>query len=166
MSLHVCSLINDAPQSIPADGGYHLLRFPFGSLESSDVHGMHQMLQPDSYQVTDWETDDRSGLIWPAVAGWGTLWGMVHWASGGYTEVRSQFARDPLGLAGGLDTTATEDDQANAGGQYRVKVWGLFTDPGTPLGIRVRHNASAPVAVTFAEFKMAIDDDVAAQGGQ
>lgn len=163
MSLYVCSLIAGAEQEIPAGSTYRLLRFPYGSAESWDGHGMHQALQPDGTTVTEWEDDDRAGLIRPAVSGWGRLSAMIHWADGAYTEVRSQFARDPLGTP---DTTATEDHPKTAGGQYRVKGWPLFVDPGTPLGVRVRHNSSSPQAVFFAELKLEIETCLAAPGGQ
>ena len=53
MSVYVCSLILNEPQSIPADGGYHIVRFPCDvSGESYDAHGMHEAVQPDGYQVT------------------------------------------------------------------------------------------------------------------
>lgn len=156
MPVLVCSLKVETPQLIPADGDYHIVRFPYGSAESYDVHGMHQTAQPDGYQLTDWAADDRSGLIWPAVEGWGQLFGMVQWEPGDYTEVRDRFVRDPLGLAGVPDSTATEDYPPTPGGQYRTKSWGLFVDPATPLGLMVRHNASTPRKVTLAEFKLAI----------
>lgn len=158
MSVRVCSLICPEPQTIPADGEYHLLRFPFGGGESYDAWGMHQMQQPDDYQITDWRTDDRSGLIWPSKHGWGTVYGLIYWEAGGYTEVRSRIVRDPLGIVGGYDSTCTEDDAATPGGQFRAKKWGLFVKPTTPLGLMVRHNASTPRAVTLAEFKLVIAD--------
>lgn len=167
MSLYVCSLISNDDQTIPADGGYHLLRFPYGDAESYDEWGMHPAEQPDG--AVSVFADARSGLIWPATGGWGSLTAMIHWESGNYSEVRSQFVRDPLGLAGGLDTTCTEDDAANAGGQYRAKHHELFVHPGTPLGIRVRHNGSSAATIIHAQFKLAVHADVAkppTPGGQ
>lgn len=152
----VASLKTDIPQSIPGDGQYHVVRFPFGAAESYDAHNMHQATQPDGYVVTSWAQDDRSGLIWPAAAGWGDLYGLMYWEGADYTEVRSRFVRDPLSLAGGYDSTCTEDDNPTPGGQYRAKSWGVFVDPGTPLALLVRHNASQPVDLTLAEFKLAI----------
>jgi hypothetical protein len=152
----VCSLIVDEPQAIPNDGAYHVLRFPFGSDESYDTAEMHQMAQPDGYTVTDWSTDDRSGLIWPAVDGWGSLTGVIYWDSGDYTETRDRFVRDPFSLSTGYDSTATEDWPPTGGGQYRHKSHEMFVHPGTPVALLVRHNASAPVNITFAEFKLAI----------
>jgi hypothetical protein len=158
MGVRICSLICSEPQSIPAGSDYHLLRFPFGGGESYDEWGMHQMTQPDNYQITDWRTDDRSGLIWPSKNGWGTVHGLVYWGAGGYTEVRSRVVRDPLDVAGGYDSTCTEDHVASPGGQFRAKTWGLFVKPSTPLGLMVRHNASSAQTVTFAEFKLIIAD--------
>lgn len=155
MTVHVCSLILNEPQTIPADGDYHIVRFPFGSGESYDAHGMHQMSTP-GYQITDWRTDDRSGLIWPAVSGWGSLTAMVYWESGNYSEVRDRFVRDPLNLSTGYDSTATEDHAPTPGGQYRHKCHELFVNPETPLGFLVRHNASTPRRITHAQFKLAI----------
>jgi hypothetical protein len=158
MPISVCSLIVEEPQSIPADGKYHLLRFPFGGGESSDEFGMHQMVQPDNYTITDWRTDDRSGLIWPSVGGWGSLTGVIYWAAGDYDELRDRFVRDPLSLPGSTsyDSTATEDFPPTPGGQFRHKCHEMFVHPGTPIGLLVKHDASASVDVTFAEFKLAI----------
>lgn len=156
MPVQVCSLIVDEPQHIPADGKYHLLHFPFGSSESSDDVDMHQMAQPDGYTIADWRTDDRSGLIWPSCEGWGSLTGVIFWDAGGYTELRDQFVRDPLNLSTGYNSTATQDHPPTPGGQYLHKSHELFVHPGTPIGLLVKHNASGPVDVTFAEFKLAI----------
>lgn len=155
--VRVVSLIVDEPQTIPADG-YHLLRFPFGSAESKDPWEMHQVVQPDGHTVTDWQADDRSGLIWPSSAGWGSFTGMIFWEPGDYTEVRSRFVRDPLNLPGGVgyNSTATEDMARTPGGQYRHRCHEMNVEPGVPVGLLVRHNASGPVDVTFAEFKLAI----------
>ncbi|WP_432169042.1 hypothetical protein [Streptomyces sp. 1222.5] len=156
MPVQVCSLILSEPQSIPGDGKYHILRFPFGSEESADDCNMHQMAQPDGYTISNWRTDDRSGLIWPACDGWGSLTGVIFWAAGDYTEIRDQFVRDPFNLSTGFNSTATEDHSPTTGGQYLHKSHELFVHPGTPIGLLVKHNASGPVDVTFAEFKLAI----------
>lgn len=158
--VRVVSLKVDEPQSIPADGEYHLLRFPYdASEESYDPWGMHDTLHPDGYTVTNWATNPRSGLIWPVpvgIRGWGTVHGLVYWESGDYDEVRSRIVRDPLNLASGYDSTCTEDHAATPGGQYRAKTWSLFVNPATPLGLMVRHNASSAKKVTLAEIKLAI----------
>lgn len=154
MAVYVCSLIVDEPQTIPADGAYHLVRFPYGAAESYDAHGMHQAQQPDGEQST--YPDARSGLIWPSVDGWGSLTAMVFWEAGDYTEVRDRFVRDPLNLAGGYDSTATEDHARTPGGQYRHKHHEMFVHPGTPLGFLVRHNARTATRITHAQFKLAI----------
>lgn len=159
MSLHICSLIANGPQVIPAGGAYQVLRFPYGAAESYDAWCMHQAEQPDGHHVTGWDADDRSGLIWPAVVGWGTLYAMIHWRAGDYTEIRSQFVRDPLAAA--PNTTATEDHPATIGGQYRAKSWPFFVQPGTPLALRVNHNGFEPAEVFHAQLKLVIDDDVA-----
>ncbi len=96
--VQVCSLKRDTPQTVPANSPYTVIRFPFGSAESSDRFTMHQANQPDGYVITDWDNDPRSGLIWPGVAGWGTLYAMIQWEAGNYDELRDQFVRDPLGL--------------------------------------------------------------------
>jgi hypothetical protein len=154
----ICSLKTDVSQTIPADGEYHLVRFPYGAGESYDPYNMHPELQPDDYEVTDWATDDRSGLVWPVVPGWGTLYALAYWDTGLYTEVRSRFVRDPLDLSTGYDSTCTEDDAATPGGQYRAKSWGMFVQVGTPLGFMVRHNGATPAALTLAEFKLVIEE--------
>lgn len=100
--VQVCSCKVDTPQLISPGTAYKMVRFPYGAAESTDRFEMHQAVQPDGYVVSDWETDDRSGLIWPSKAGWGQLHAMIQWesASGttGYTELRDQYVRDPLGL--------------------------------------------------------------------
>ncbi|BFO18670.1 hypothetical protein SHKM778_50580 [Streptomyces sp. KM77-8] len=93
--VQVCSLKRDTAQTIPANSPYTVIRFPFGSAESADGFNMHQVNQPDGYVVTSWDTDARSGLIWPSVAGWGALYAMIQWEAGGYEELRDQFVRDP-----------------------------------------------------------------------
>lgn len=151
---HVCSLKVESPQTIPVSSGYTLLRFPYGSTgESSDADGMHNPAQPDG--VTSAYPDPRSGLIWPAHDAWADLYAMVQWEEDSYTEVRDQFTRDPLGLAGTPDSTCTEDHPPTPGGQYIAKSWAIFVHPGTPIGLMVRHNAPTSVKVTLAEFKLA-----------
>ncbi|MFM9596683.1 hypothetical protein ACKI1O_45845 [Streptomyces scabiei] len=159
--VRVVSLKVDIPQVVPADGQYHLLHFPYDT-ESYDPWSMHNPLQPDAYQVpaSSWQTQPRSGLVWPTwpddTPGWGTVHGLVYWQSGDYTEVRSRIVRNPLGMAGIADSTCTEDHVATPGGQYRAKSWGLFVNPQTPLGLMVRHNGTGPQTVALAEFKLVI----------
>jgi hypothetical protein len=153
MSVYVCSLKTEIPQVIPADGQYHIVRFPYGS-EPYDALGMHSSLQPDG--VTSAFPDERSGLIWPVCEGWGSLTAMVYWEAGGYTEIRDRFVRDPLGLTTGADSTATEDHAPTPGGQYRHKCHAMFVHLDTPLALMVRHNDCAPRKITLAEFKLAI----------
>ncbi|MFZ4160416.1 hypothetical protein ACOZDE_18595 [Streptomyces griseoincarnatus] len=155
--VQVCSLKVDTPQLIPPGTTYRIVRFPFGAGESTDRFEMHQTVQPDGYVVTDYATDDRSGLIWPSRPGWGHLYAMIQWEAGGYTELRDQYVRDPLGLTPSPnDTTATEHRTPTPGGQYFVKNHGIFVNPGTPLALRVTHNDAAPRLLTLAEFKLVI----------
>ncbi|GAB2327902.1 hypothetical protein AB0N20_22520 [Streptomyces griseoincarnatus] len=156
----VCSLKRDTPQVVPA-GEYTIVRFPFGAAESYDRWRMHQVQQPDGYTISSWDTDDRSGLIWPARDGWGELHAMVQWESGDYQELRDQYVRDPLSLGSPtpVDTTATEHRPPSIGMQCWVKgSHGIFVHPDTPLALRVRHDASGPVAVVLAEFKLVIHE--------
>jgi len=155
VSLLVCSLITSEPQEIPP-GGYHVVRFPFGGGESYDAHGMHQMLQPDGYQITDWQADDRAGLIWPTVDGWGVLTANIHWEAGNYSELRDRFVRDPLGLSTGYDSTATDHRPPSPGMQCFTKQHQMFVHPGTPVALLVAHTDSSPRRVTHAQFKLAI----------
>ncbi|WP_030672529.1 hypothetical protein [Streptomyces sp. NRRL B-1347] len=155
----VCSLKRDIPQEIEP-GGYHIVRFPFSDDESYDAHAMHQSIQPDAFVINDdgWDDDDRSGLIWPTRSGWGTLHALIQWGSPAATatEYRDQFVRDPLGLFAPPDTTATDHRAPSPGGQYWSKTHGIFVHPGVPLALRVAHNAPIPLALTLAEFKLAI----------
>lgn len=153
----VCSLKRDTHQVIPP-GPYTILRFPFGAAEPYDRWTMHQAAQPDGYTVTAWDTDPRSGLIWPARGGWGQLHAMIQWESGDYEELRDQFVRDPLRLGSDtpMDTTGTEHRPPSRGMQCWNKGHGMFVQPDTPLAVRVAHDASTPRAVVLAEFKLVI----------
>ncbi|HEY9370448.1 hypothetical protein [Streptomyces sp.] len=154
MTVRVCSLKTDTPQVIPADGKYHVVRFPF--VESYDAHHMHDPAQPDGRQVKGWQRDDRAGLIWPAADGWGSLSAMIYWEDGGYTELRDRFVRDPLGLSTGADSTATEHRPRSPGQQFFHKSHELFVHPGTPIALLVAHNDSRARRITLAELKLAI----------
>ncbi|MFF3884017.1 hypothetical protein [Streptomyces sp. NPDC001914] len=157
MTVYVCSLKSNVPQSIPADGAYHVVRFPFGGAEPSDSWNMHQVQQPDGAAVSNWQTSDRSGLIWPARQGWGELHAMIQWEDGAYSELRDQFVRDPLGLTDNpVDTTATDHRPPSPGMQCFTKSHGIFVYPGTPIALRVAHNDGQARDVVLAEFKLAI----------
>ncbi|MEU3095989.1 hypothetical protein ABZ690_14580 [Streptomyces sp. NPDC006967] len=157
--VQVCSLKRDTPQSIPANSPYTVIRFPFGAAESTDSFAMHQVNQPDGHVVTNWDTDDRSGLIWPSAAGWGTLYAMIQWEAGGYDELRDQFVRDPLGLTPSPnDTTATEHRPPSPGMQCWTKQWGIFVDPAVPLAVRATHDDSVTRKIVLAEFKLVVHE--------
>ncbi len=157
--VQVCSLKRDTPQSIPANSPYTVIRFPFGSAESTDRFAMHQVNQPDGYVVTNWDADDRSGLIWPSTAGWGVLYAMIQWEPGGYDELRDQFVRDPLGLTPSPnDTTATEHRPPSPGMQCWTKQWGIFVDPDVPLALRATHDDSVARDIVLAEFKLVVHE--------
>src|SRR4051794_10219785 len=110
MTVQVCSLKYDSavhgPQSI-APGDFRIIHFPFGAQESTDAFNMHQEVQPDGKASKF--GDDRSGLIWPGIEGWGHLYGYVILDAGNYTETRDRFVRDPLSLTTGWDSTCTQD---------------------------------------------------------
>lgn len=156
VTVRVCSLIRVTPQPIPADEAFHIVRFPFGAAESLDEHGMHQVEQPDGHRVDDWDTDDRSGLIWPAGEGWGALTAMIQWENGDYTELRDQYIRDPLNLSTGPDTTATDHRPRSPGMQCFTKHHEVTVRPGTPIALRVRHNDGRAQRIVHAQFKLAI----------
>jgi hypothetical protein len=130
---------------------YTLLRFPFDD-ESTDVWGMHQPVQPDGRTV-QYPRDPESGLIWPAAEGLGHLTACIHWEAGGYTEIRDQFVRDPLGVP---DTTATDHRAPSPGQQFFTKHHEIIVRPGVPLGLFVYHNDSKPRKVTYAQLKLSI----------
>lgn len=148
----VVSLKVDVAQSIPDDGGYHVVRFPYVG-ESYDPWGMHSPEQPDGSTVTSWKTDDRSGLIWPATAGWGTLTSLLYWEPGDYNELRDRFVRDPLGV---YDSTATEHRPPSPGIQCWHKSHEMFVRPDVPIGLLVAQDAGVSRKLTLAEFKLAI----------
>lgn len=151
--VRVVSLKVDIPQSIPTDGGYHVVRFPY-TAESYDPWGMHEPEQPEAGgYVSNWKTDDRSGLIWPSVAGWGVLTSLIYWEAGNYAELRDRYVRDPLDT---YDSTATEHRPPSPGIQCFGKKHELFVRPDVPLALLVAHDATSARKVTLAEFKLAI----------
>lgn len=158
--VEVCSLKRDFSQLIQPGSTYQIVRFPFGAAEPTDEFGMHQIQQPDGYVIDagNWDSDDRSGLIWPSVDGWGTLQALIQWAvPSDASEYRDQFVRDPLEIYSPADTTATDHRPPTPGGQFWTKVWGIAVHPDVPLALRVTHNASAPLDLTLAEFKLVIE---------
>jgi hypothetical protein len=155
----VCSLINKDGQNIPPGDSYTLLRFPFvQDGESYDAHDMHPAVQPDTGQMVGFSSQ-RAGLIWPVHDAWAHLHALLYWDAGSYTEVRSRFVRDPLAIFGDPDSTCTEDHPATPGQQFRPKNWAMFVHPMIPLGLMVRHNASGPVKLLLAEFKVSYHRD-------
>lgn len=169
MSVAICSLLWDAArhgkQSVKYDSdGYHLLRFPYGTDdESYDVWHMHDpgkgATKPSKFP------DARSGLIWPSHEGWGVLSAMVFWEPDARVrEVRARYVRDPLNLAAGYDSTATNDSAPTGGGQYRTYLWQMFVHPDTPLGVKVSARGAGDVKLTtplmHAQFKLAIHTGV------
>jgi hypothetical protein len=155
MTVYECSLKIDTPQ-LMAPARFHIVRFPFGTAEPLDEYKMHQMAQPDGHQVADWRTEDRAGLIWPAVDGWGVLSGMVRWEPGNYRETSTRFVRDPLGLSTGWDATATDERAPTPGTQRAITMWQMRVHPGTPIALQVCHDDTAPRRLLLAEFKLAI----------
>ncbi|MDX2749663.1 hypothetical protein PV413_03645 [Streptomyces scabiei] len=154
-AVRVCSLITSEPQLIPP-GGYHVVRFPYAG-ESYDAHDMHAVEQPDGYVVGNWSTDDRSGLIWPSDEGWGSLTAVIQWEAGGYSELRDQYIRDPLGLTDDpRNTTGTDHRPPSPGMQCWTKHHECFVHPGQPLALRVSHNDTGPRRLLLAQFKLAI----------
>lgn len=154
--VHVVSLKVDAPQTIPNDGSYHVVRFPYTD-PPYDAWSMHQPVQPDGRAVTSWARDDRSGLIWPTVAGWGTLTSLIQWEAGDYLELRDRYVRDPLGVTEtGYDSTATEHRPPSPGIQCWHKTHQLFVRPDVPLALLVAHDASTAKRLILAELKLAI----------
>ena len=141
MALHICSLQMNADQVIPTDR-YTLINFP-AALESADAWSMHRGASP---------------LIWPSAHGWGTMEAVIQWESGAYTELRDQFIRDPLRAP---DTTGTEHRPPTPGMQCLAKSHGIYVHPGTPVGLAVSHNDPRPRKITYAQFKLIIQTQVA-----
>lgn len=164
--VEVCSLIRQTAQLIAAGTTYQTVRFPFGAAESYDAFEMHQLTQPDGYVINGaaWDSDERSGLIWPSKSGWGTIEGLFQWEaptglSGAVTEYRDQVVRDPLGLTPTPnDTTGTVHSASTVGQNFFRLVWQIFVNPSTPIAVRVAHNGTGALNLNLAEFKLAIDD--------
>lgn len=170
MGIAICSLLWSAAhtgaQKITYDSdGYHLVRFPYADAEESyDPWHMHD---PSKGGTTPSKFPDaRSGLIWPSHDGWGTLSAMIFWEPDGRpTEYRARYVRDPLGGSTGYDSTATTDWVPTRGGQYRTHMWQMFVHPQTPVGLKISARGPGDVKIAaplmFAEFKLAIQPDVA-----
>lgn len=160
MAVYYCSLGCTPDQVIPPNV-YTLVRFPYDSVEEfGDIHGMHEPTHPDEYSVTDWSTDDRSALVWPAVRGLGILHVTTHWESGNYNEIRDQFIRDPLNLNKGPDTTGTQHYAPSPGMQFFTKSWQLVVEPETPIGYMVYHNATTARKLVYVNLKLSIHTDL------
>ncbi|WP_435244961.1 hypothetical protein [Streptomyces tendae] len=152
MTVYVCSL-SASPDQLIQPGTYTLLTFPFEE-DQLDYQLMHQPAQPDGFAATS--CDPRSGLIWPSCEGWGSLTAEFSWEPGGYSEIRDQFVRDPLGLAGEPNATALVHRPLSPGWQIIGKHHEIMVHPGVPLGVQVWHNDTVPRKVTYAQFKLAI----------
>src|SRR3546814_11220891 len=105
---------------------------------------MHERAQPDGFDITGWDSDDCSGLIWPKVYGWATITGMIYWSDGSASKHYDTISRDPLGFTDSPDdTTATEHRTAITGVSPYHKTHEMFVQPGTPIAIKVTHNGSS-----------------------
>lgn len=167
MSALFCSLAVSPDQLIPPTT-YTLVKFPYGTAESTDAWGMHQETQPGG--AVSAFPDDRSALIWPAIEGLGHLTANIHWeaasAEGPYDELRDQFVRDPLGLLAPPDYTATDHRTPTPGQQFFTKHHELVVRPNVPLGLLVYHNDKAPRRITYAQLKLSIHPLATPPGGQ
>lgn len=155
VTVHPCSLILKEPQQIPT-AEWKTIRFPYGTAESYDTHRMHQTVQPGGGKITDWRKDDRAGLIWPDIDGWGLITAMVQWEAGTYRQLGARFVRDPLGGSTGWDSTATDERCPTPGVQRATYMHQMFVRPGTPIALQVYHDDPKPRGVIFAEFKLSI----------
>ena len=159
MADHVCSLkydpAVDGSQSIPGDGAYHLVRFPYGGHESYDPDNMHAQSRGGSDHPF---SSQQAGLIWPALpsgrSAWAEIKAMIQWKPGNATEYRDRFTRDPLNLSTGADSTCTEHRPPSPGMQCFAKAWAMWMSPETPLGLMVAHNSSSPIRLDVCEFKI------------
>lgn len=165
MQPDVCSLKVEINQAIPPNT-WTVVRIPYSlDGESTDVMNMHSPDRAPGGPVTDWATDDRSGLVWPSRSGWANLYGMVQWkAPTGLTapasgpEYKDQFIRDPFEYTtvNPADTTATNHRPPSPGMQCFTTTWGIFVDPDVPLALRVAHNLSGPLELETVELKLAV----------
>lgn len=157
MTLYVCGLLYNetdpaAMQAIPDDGGYHVIRFGYAdaaSEEQTDGWGMHAPdNHPDGHVVTDWRTDPYSGMVYPAVDGYGELYAMIQWKGADFRS-RDRFCRDPFGAP---DTTNTEDRTH----RFNSKAHKVYVRPGTGLSVQVRNMSGSTQGITHAQFKLYI----------
>jgi hypothetical protein len=161
VAIDVCSLITSGPQPIKPKT-YTIVRFPFGTAESTDTLNMHAASRGGTYgslAAANWKAEDRAGLIFPSRSGWAQLTAMIQWDAGdsGQREYRDQFVRDPLGYTSDpVNTTATEHRPPSLGMQCFAKSWTIAVNPDTPLALRVYHDGTQPLNVSLAEFKLII----------
>ncbi len=157
--VQVCSLKRDTPQTVPANSPYTVIRFPFGSAESSDRFTMHQANQPDGYVITDWDNDPRSGLIWPSVV-W--LGHPVRDDPVGGRKLR----RTPRPVRPRPPRPHPQPQRHHGHGtppaQPRHAVLdeelGHLRRPGRPLAVRATHDDSVARDIVLAEFKLVIHE--------
>lgn len=153
MTVYVCSL-SATPDQVIQPNVDTLLTFPFDQ-DQIDKWGMHEPSQPDGVVATS--SDPRTGLIWPSCEGWGHLTAEFQWEAGGYTELRDQFMRDPLGFtADPMNDTARDDRVPSGGYQFFTKHHEIGVHPGVPLGVTVRHNDKVARKILYAQFKLCI----------
>jgi|GEM_PF-3037823 len=153
--VHVVSLQFLEDQEVPP-WSWWTVRFPYDSLESYDVWNMHNPEEPlAGAPVTDWHTDERSGLLWPSKRGWGVFEAEYAWRAGTYKELRHQFVRDPQGAP---DATGLRHFPPSPGVQYMGAHWGFFVKPGQPVALQVYHDQPTPLDLADAQLKLTIHD--------
>lgn len=134
-----CSLITKKRQ-IVQPGVYTALRFDEESTDSEDWHPNRSLASRDS------------ALIIPKQKALAVVAGMVHWAESDATQILHRISRDPYDED--IDSTATHDRAMTVGKQFHIFTWLMTIRVGQPLALMVNHNASGPVAIDLAEFKV------------
>lgn len=160
MSLYICSLANNRPRTIPANTWVYL-PFPYEQPpESYDPWNMHREDQPGGRSSA--YPDKYSALIHPQVLGYGTVEGHVELEAGDYTEVRTMFSRDPFGTGEGADDRTNDEHHAvTPGMQFLTTVHRLWIYPSKPMALML-YVAGASATLAYSQFKLDVNDDVAA----
>jgi hypothetical protein len=135
-----CSLIVKKPQIVQPNT-YTALRFDEESTDAGNWHASNDL------------TSQNSALIIPKTTAVGLLAGLIFWAPSDATQLLHRFTRDPFDPEE-IDSTATNDIVPTVGQDFHVFTWPMTVRTGQPLALMVCHNASEPVAINLAEFKV------------
>jgi hypothetical protein len=145
MAFTACAVMTTTPQTIQPNT-WTLLRYDDVLRNDANMFRGNGLADPDSALI---HPDEHAYYLWARFVHWAAISGDPDELAG--VQFLEQFARDPY--ASSPDTTGTTDARGTAGKEFNLATWPFVGDPGTPVGVRVMHNHTAPVNVILAEFK-------------